>query len=266
MLNTIRLVSPKATALLIALCTIGLGSFATGAKVKSAVYEWNDLEVQHNGSNEIRRVLNGSTDGFKSLEIYTNSLSVDETAGDVQVDEGIEQLIIIKRGSLDLEINGYSRKLGPGSIAVILPGDEYQIGNAGSISATYFVLQWRIKNTQDPLDASASSEMINWTDVEFKVSAKGGRRNIIRQPTAMLAEFEMHTTTLDEGMKSHDPHTHVEEEIILVRYGQVEEMIDGSPYPAGPGSVIFLGSNVPHGIRNIGDGPCEYYAFKWKLR
>ena len=266
MLHSIRLVSPRATALLITLFVLGLGSFATGSKVKSAVYEWNDLEVQRNGSNEIRRVLSGSTDGFKSLEIYTNSLSVDERAGDVQIDEGIEQLIIIKRGSLDLKVNGDNRKLGPGSIAIILPGDEYQIGNAGPISATYFVLQWRIKNSNAPLDSNASAEMVNWTDVAFEASEKGGRRNIIRQPTAMLAEFEMHTTTLDEGMKSHDPHVHVEEEIILVRYGQVEEMIDGSPHSAGPGSVIFLGSNVPHGIRNIGGGPCEYYAFKWKLR
>jgi (S)-ureidoglycine aminohydrolase len=81
----------------------------------------------------------------------------------------------------------------------------------------------------------------------------------------MLAEFEIHTTMLNEGMKSHDQHTHTEDEIIIVRYGQVEEMIDGTPHQAGPGSVIFLGSDVPHGIRNIGEGPCEYYAFKWKL-
>ena len=87
----------------------------------------------------------------------------------------------------------------------------------------------------------------------------------MRVPTSMLAEFEIHTTMLNEGMKSHDQHTHVEDEIIIVRYGEVEEMIDGKPHKAGPGSVIFLESDVPHGIRNIGEGPCEYYAFKWKL-
>lgn len=50
-----------------------------------------------------------------------------------------------------------------------------------------------------------------------------------------------------------------------MRFGQVEELIDGSPYRVGPGSLIFLRSNIPHGIRNIGRGQCEYYAFKWKI-
>ena len=61
----------------------------------------------------------------------------------------------------------------------------------------------------------------------------------------MLAEFEIHTTMLNPGMKSHDQHVHGEAEIILVRYGQVEEMIDGTPHVAGPGDVIFLQANTP---------------------
>jgi uncharacterized cupin superfamily protein len=100
----------------------------------------------------------------------------------------------------------------------------------------------------------------------MKPTSKGGRRSIMKVPTSMLAEFEIHTTMLNEGMKSHDQHVHVEDEIIIVRYGLVEELIDDKPYNAGPGSVIFLASNGHHGIRNIGEGPCEYYAFKWKLR
>ena len=86
----------------------------------------------------------------------------------------------------------------------------------------------------------------------------------MRKPTALLNEFEMHVTTLNEGEKSHDPHTHVAEEIILVRFGKVEELIDGQAYQVGSGFLIFLRSNVPHGIRNIGSGPCEYYAFQWR--
>jgi (S)-ureidoglycine aminohydrolase len=99
----------------------------------------------------------------------------------------------------------------------------------------------------------------------MKEISKGGRRSIMRVPTSMLAEFEIHTTMLNEGMKSHDQHTHTEDEIIIVRYGQVEELIDGQAHQAGPGSVIFLESDLPHGIRNIGESPCEYYALKWKL-
>jgi quercetin dioxygenase-like cupin family protein len=85
----------------------------------------------------------------------------------------------------------------------------------------------------------------------------------MRRPTATLKELEMHITTLNEGNKSHDPHTHPDEEIIVVLSGEVEEMINDANYHAGPGSVIFLSSMDPHGIRNIGKGRCEYYAIRW---
>ena len=82
----------------------------------------------------------------------------------------------------------------------------------------------------------------------------------------MLREFEMHVTTLKEGMRSHLPHTHIDEEVILVRHGDVEEHIDGELHEVGAGSFIFLRSMIPHGIRNIGTGEAEYYAFKWAPR
>jgi (S)-ureidoglycine aminohydrolase len=176
-----------------------------------------------------------------------------------------EELIIIKEGTVEQTINGESKILSPGSVTLALPGDSHGIRNVGDDPATYYIIRWRTKETDAPVDPSASSLTVNWDDLEFRETSKGGRRSIMRVPTSMLAEFEIHTTMLNEGMKSHDQHTHVEDEIIIVRYGQVEEMIDGKAHTAGPGSVIFLESDVPHGIRNIGEGPCEYYAFKWKL-
>src|SRR5690606_33774140 len=100
--------------------------------------------------------------------------------------------------------------------------------------------------------------------MNFQENAKGGRTSVMRGPTSTLRELEMHITTLQENEKSHDPHTHPDEEIIVVLQGRVEEMINGKPYELGPGSVIFLGSMDPHGIRNIGKGTCEYYAIRWR--
>ncbi len=179
--------------------------------------------------------------------------------------DDLEELIIIKEGTIEQSINGESRTLSPGSVTLVPPGDSHGLRNAGEDRATYYVIRWRTRESGSPANASASSVSVDWNDLELKKISKGGRRSIMRVPTSMLAEFEIHTTMLNEGMKSHDQHTHVEDEIIIVRYGQVEEMIDDVPYSAGPGSVIFLGSDVPHGIRNIGEGPCEYYAFKWRL-
>ena len=82
-------------------------------------------------------------------------------------------------------------------------------------------------------------------------------------PTQTLMQLEMHTTMLNEGETSHAAHVHHNEEMMIVRYGTVAEMIVDKDYVLGPGSVIFLASDDLHGIRNAGKGPCEYFAIKW---
>jgi quercetin dioxygenase-like cupin family protein len=86
----------------------------------------------------------------------------------------------------------------------------------------------------------------------------------MQRATATFEELEMHVTTLNEGVTSHDEHVHESEEIILVIKGEVEESINGIPHKAGPGSLILLLDDDSHGIRNVGKGQCEYFAFKWK--
>ncbi|MCK0147595.1 hypothetical protein MWU78_18215 [Arenibacter sp. F26102] len=51
---------------------------------------------------------------------------------------------------------------------------------------------------------------------------KGGVRNYFHRPTAMCAYYEMHVTTLNPDIKSHEPHTHYATEIVLVFNGQTE--------------------------------------------
>jgi (S)-ureidoglycine aminohydrolase len=80
----------------------------------------------------------------------------------------------------------------------------------------------------------------------------------------MTTKFEMHVTTLNEKLSSHAPHTHPEEEIVLMLSGQARMDINGVEYDASPGDIIFLTSQVSHAIRNSGNGDCEYFAFQWK--
>ncbi len=241
------------------------GAHADDERITSAVYAWEGFEVKTGKTSERRRVFKGYTDAFENLQVHASTVEPGSAVHAAHSHDDREELIIIQEGTMEQTINGVSQILPPGSVTLILPGDSHGIRNAGETSATYYIISWRTKEPGDPVDPSASSRSVNWDDLEMKPISKGGRRSIMRTPTSMLAEFEIHTTMLNEGMKSHDQHIHGQDEIIIVRYGQVEEMIDDKPYQAGPGAVIFLGSDIPHGIRNIGEGPCEYYAFKWKL-
>ena len=82
--------------------------------------------------------------------------------------------------------------------------------------------------------------------------------------SATLDELEMHVTTLNPGLASHPPHSHPNEELVIVREGEVEVLSGGDWKRLGPGSIVFNASNSPHALRNVGTGPATYHVINWK--
>ncbi|WP_435006280.1 cupin domain-containing protein [Tundrisphaera lichenicola] len=68
---------------------------------------------------------------------------------------------------------------------------------------------------------------------------------------------------LDAGKTPHPPHTHPEEEIMVIEQGNGEIEVDGKITEVGPGSVMYTTPNVPHGIVNTGKTPIIFYFIKW---
>ena len=107
------------------------------------------------------------------------------------------------------------------------------------------------------------SALFDWNAVASKQTDVGAVRQFFRAPTATLDELECHVTTLKPGATSHPPHKHPNEELVIVKEGTVEALVNGEMKRAGPGSVIFNASNQLHGIRNVGDGPTTYHVINW---
>jgi XRE family transcriptional regulator, regulator of sulfur utilization len=106
------------------------------------------------------------------------------------------------------------------------------------------------------------STAMTWEQIQ---AGKGTQsRPVFRAPTATLDELEMHVTQLPPGKASHPPHRHAYEEIIVVREGTVEALVDGQPRRLGPGAVIFQASNMLHNIKNVGETPASYHVISWK--
>lgn len=104
----------------------------------------------------------------------------------------------------------------------------------------------------------------DWNRLAPEKTEVGAIRNLVRQPTATLDELEMHVTTLNPGLSSHAPHTHPNEELVIVREGNVEVLSGGSWKRIGPGSVVFNAANAPHALRNVGSVPATYHVVNWK--
>ena len=109
-----------------------------------------------------------------------------------------------------------------------------------------------------------SSAVFDWQSIPAKPTQTGDVRSFFKAPTATLDELELHVTTLKPGVMSHPPHQHPNEELVIIKEGTVEALINGEWRRTGPGSVIFNASNQLHGLRNVGSGPATYHVINWR--
>lgn len=233
--------------------------------VRSDVYNWNDLKMEKKKSIERREILRGSTRHFEYIEIDAYTLDPKKSLNKYKNDE-LEELIIIKQGTLKATVNGKSKTLGPGGVALITPGEIRSFENEGKEQASYYSLKFKSKNAMDIErgKTAGGSSMVDWGEIAYAENPRGGRRQFFDRPTSALSRLEMHTTKLNEGLDSHEPHTHPEEEVVLLLTGEAEMQIGEAHTRVLPGGLIFLDSNVLHAITNKGQGPCEYFAFSMR--
>jgi XRE family transcriptional regulator, regulator of sulfur utilization len=121
---------------------------------------------------------------------------------------------------------------------------------------------WAIAQSTQPVLGPA---VFDWNAMAATRTDTGEVRSLVRRPTATLRELEMHVTTLNPGLSSHPPHTHPNEELVIIDQGIVETLSDGRWHRIGPGSVIFNASNAPHALRNVGKTPARYHVVNWSI-
>ena len=102
-----------------------------------------------------------------------------------------------------------------------------------------------------------------WQDLPAKRTDVGELRAVVRQPTRTLDELEMHITTLNPHTASHKPHTHPNEEMVILKEGTLQAHVNGKEIVVGPGSVLFFASMQPHAVQNVGDTPATYFVINW---
>jgi quercetin dioxygenase-like cupin family protein len=107
------------------------------------------------------------------------------------------------------------------------------------------------------------SRVFDWNDLTAQPNKTGSARKVVQQATATLDELEIHITTLNPGETPHAPHKHPDEELLIVKEGTVESLVNGELKRVGAGSVIFQAANQLHAIRNVGSTPATYHVIKW---
>jgi mannose-6-phosphate isomerase-like protein (cupin superfamily) len=85
-------------------------------------------------------------------------------------------------------------------------------------------------------------------------------RHIMKGKLATGEALEVHESMLPPNGYPHAPHHHPHSEMWLIREGKVQLTINGTPHILGPGGLGFVRSNEEHGIKNVGEGPANYFV------
>ncbi len=107
--------------------------------LQSKVYEYDDLPVKVNGQNKGRAVLNGATHGGFPVELHMTELGPGQ-APHAPHQHAHEEIVMLRRGSLDVTIEGRTTRITAGSIACVASGELHGWRNPGPEPAEYFVI------------------------------------------------------------------------------------------------------------------------------
>ena len=232
--------------------------------LQSKVYQWN-INNNDNAAKVQKSTLFSGEGGVLAKHTMIGISIPTGKKWEGKVTAQKEKFYIIKTGIADIALNDQKSQLNRGSVVCVLPGDKIQIKNNGNDLLQLYEMSYSAGekiNIERGVKAGGSFITL-WDNIKFKPHERGGVRQFFDRPTAMFNRFDIHVTQLNVGFKSHEPHTHVNEEIILMLDGNAEVQIGITHQKANPGDVVLYGSNILHNITNIGSIPCLYFAIQW---
>jgi heat shock protein HslJ/mannose-6-phosphate isomerase-like protein (cupin superfamily) len=108
------------------------------------------------------------------------------------------------------------------------------------------------------------SKVFQWKELQAVPIPNGMRRQVLDGPTATVDLLHVHVTTLSVGKASGEAVRHLQEEVLIIKEGEVEVSLDGTTQQAGPGSILFFAAGAITRLRNIGKTPATYYVVYFK--
>jgi (S)-ureidoglycine aminohydrolase len=223
--------------------------------IATNVYPWKgEGDIMFDGSGAIlsRQSLIGHSLKSKKTLKFNSGLT------------GYELFFIVKYGPIEINLNGKAYQLDKGSVVFVLPGDEVTFRNGRKDPVEFYEMQMQSASPDVQRGRSAGpSFVIDWNDMVYKPHDRGGVRQLFDRKTVHTNRFDIHITSLNPGLSSHAPHTHKNEEIILMVDGEGEMVHGDKKRMLYTGGAAWVESMIPHNITNTGKRPAVYFAIQW---
>jgi len=109
----------------------------------STIFDWKDMKAEERPNGERRGAFDNPTVTLGNFECHVTTLKVGETSGAPHshlTPTMAEEAILLKEGTVEIEINGAKRTVGAGSVIYFAPKDSTALRNVGKTPAVYFVI------------------------------------------------------------------------------------------------------------------------------
>jgi len=107
----------------------------------SSWFDWNSIEAKQTKVGARREFFQAPTATLDELECHVTTLNPGEAPHPPHKHPD-EELIIVKEGLVESNLNGQIRRLGPGSVIFQASNQMHGLRNVGQTPATYHVIKW----------------------------------------------------------------------------------------------------------------------------
>ena len=136
-----------AGAAAVACCaTLAIGALVRPARADKQImgsswFDWNSIEAKQTKVGARREFFQAPTATLDELECHVTTLNPGEAPHPPHKHPD-EELIIVKEGLVESNLNGQIRRLGPGSVIFQASNQMHGLRNVGQTPATYHVIKW----------------------------------------------------------------------------------------------------------------------------
>lgn len=233
--------------------------------MKSEVHHWEVPKVLPTDFGSEKILFRGSGAILSKHELKGITIQSGKKLTYNTKDNGDELFFIIKEGPVRVVLNQKAHDLDTGSVVFLLPGDEVIFENIRKDDISFY--EMRMASMEKPKvergRRAGPSFVLDWYDMVYSPHDKGGVRQLFDRQTIMLNRFDIHITSLNPGINSHAPHTHKNEEIILMVDGDGEMVLGDVKQNIKTGDAAYVASHLSHNFSNLGNRPAVYFAIQW---
>ena len=232
--------------------------------------DWNSLVASATAVGEVRPVFDNPTVAMDKLEVHITTLNPGSESHPVHRHPW-EEILIVKNGDFEISMNGRKQHAGPGAMVFLASNDPHNARNVGKTPATYYVLNFVTDLSHSTSARSAAeqvvpgklaSSVLDCNSITPTPTPTGFRVVCANSPTLTFLALESHITTLNVGQQTATNIIDANDEIVVIKSGQVEVTVNGIASRMNEGSLLYWAPNDKRTLRNVGTTPTSYQVIR----